>query len=182
MKTFVWTCNFHGLEAQGVGRSKKEAKIAAAKALKDQIDVAALPPVSEKKRKAPPAREAQSPSQKKKRFQEQRQFGQKGFGFGQGFGPGQGFGRGQGFGAGQGFGRGEGFGPNGALPVPFAELYSDVGPEGGVMAPVHCQPGGYGGGPGKYDVVILSFNKVQFVNCCIVMSASCKLLVLSKVI
>ena len=28
MKTFVWSCAFNGLEAEGIGRSKKEAKAA----------------------------------------------------------------------------------------------------------------------------------------------------------
>ena len=44
MKTFVWHCSFNKLVAQGSGRSKKEAKIAAAKAIRDNLDYASLPP------------------------------------------------------------------------------------------------------------------------------------------
>jgi hypothetical protein len=77
MKTFVWTCSFNGIEAEGMGRSKKEAKVAAAKALKQQIDLEALPPAEEKKRKMP-APGGGAPFQKKKKMHDfggQRQFG-----------------------------------------------------------------------------------------------------------
>ena len=53
MKTFVWSCAFNGLEAEGIGRSKKEAKAAAAKFLKEQLDLDSLPQPGEKKRKSP---------------------------------------------------------------------------------------------------------------------------------
>ena len=44
MKTFVWHCSFNNLVAQGTGRSKKEAKVAAAKAIRDALDYDNLPP------------------------------------------------------------------------------------------------------------------------------------------
>lgn len=44
MKTFVWHCSFNNLVAQGTGRSKKEAKVAAAKAIRDALDYDKLPP------------------------------------------------------------------------------------------------------------------------------------------
>ena len=44
MKTFVWHCSFNSLVAQGTGRSKKEAKVAAAKAIRDALDYDSLPP------------------------------------------------------------------------------------------------------------------------------------------
>ena len=44
MKTFVWHCSFNALVAQGTGRSKKEAKVAAAKAIRDALDYDSLPP------------------------------------------------------------------------------------------------------------------------------------------
>ena len=44
MKTFVWHCSFNNLVAQGTGRSKKEAKVAAAKAIRDALDYDSLPP------------------------------------------------------------------------------------------------------------------------------------------
>jgi hypothetical protein len=56
-KVFVWHCSFNNVVAQGQGRSKKEAKVAAAKAVRDQLNFDALPPpptyqsVMEKKRK-----------------------------------------------------------------------------------------------------------------------------------
>ncbi len=43
LRTFVWECRFHTLVAQGQGRSKKEAKTAAAKAVKVRLDPATLP-------------------------------------------------------------------------------------------------------------------------------------------
>ncbi len=43
MKVFVWLCNFNNISAQGSGRSKKEAKVAAARAVRDQINYEALP-------------------------------------------------------------------------------------------------------------------------------------------
>ena len=55
MKTFVWHCSFNAVVAQGTGRSKKEAKIAAAKAIRDNLDYDALPPPpNHLKRKNPP--------------------------------------------------------------------------------------------------------------------------------
>ncbi len=33
MRTYVWQCQFHGYTAQGQGRTKKEAKAAAARAI-----------------------------------------------------------------------------------------------------------------------------------------------------
>jgi len=45
MKTFVWHCTFNDLVSQGIGPSKKQAKLAAAKAIKDALDYDNLPPV-----------------------------------------------------------------------------------------------------------------------------------------
>ncbi len=39
MRTFVWECTFHNMTAQGQGRSKKDAKNAAAKAIKIRSDM-----------------------------------------------------------------------------------------------------------------------------------------------
>ena len=46
-RTFVWQCAFNGQVAQGQGRSKKEAKNAAAKALKDSLDTSTLPAMTQ---------------------------------------------------------------------------------------------------------------------------------------
>lgn len=43
LKTFVWECKFHSIVARGQGKSKKEAKIAAARAVKDQLANVELP-------------------------------------------------------------------------------------------------------------------------------------------
>ena len=43
-KIFVWQCSFYKVVAQGSGRSKKEAKVAAARAVRDQLDFDELPP------------------------------------------------------------------------------------------------------------------------------------------
>lgn len=45
MRTFVWHCTFNDLVSQGIGPSKKEAKLAAAKAIKDALDYENLPPI-----------------------------------------------------------------------------------------------------------------------------------------
>ncbi|XP_071745567.1 zinc finger RNA-binding protein-like [Lepeophtheirus salmonis] len=44
MKTFVWRCTFMQITAEGKGRSKKEAKTAAARAIKDSLNPDNLPP------------------------------------------------------------------------------------------------------------------------------------------
>jgi dsRNA-specific ribonuclease len=51
LKVFVWSCVFNGLDAKGTGRSKKEAKVAAATELKRNLDLDALPPIVEKKKR-----------------------------------------------------------------------------------------------------------------------------------
>eukprot|EP00093_Oithona_nana_P010101 10101.XXX_52713_54495_1 [CDS] Oithona nana genome sequencing. len=43
-KVFVWQCSFYQVVAQGSGRSKKEAKVAAARAVRDQLNFNELPP------------------------------------------------------------------------------------------------------------------------------------------
>ena len=43
-KLFMWQCNFHNVVAQATGRSKKEAKVAAARAVRDQLNFEELPP------------------------------------------------------------------------------------------------------------------------------------------
>ena len=43
-KVFVWQCAFNAIVAQGTGRSKKEAKVAAARSVRDQINFDDLPP------------------------------------------------------------------------------------------------------------------------------------------
>lgn len=43
-KIFMWQCSFHNIVAQGSGRSKKEAKVAAARAVRDQLNFGELPP------------------------------------------------------------------------------------------------------------------------------------------
>lgn len=84
MKTFVWHCTFHNVAAQGTGRSKKEAKVAAARAIRNLMDFNTLPePPSyqstmEKKRKkamdkAEKEGEDDKPS-KKKRYDYSRHF------------------------------------------------------------------------------------------------------------
>ena len=70
MKTFIWSCNFNGLEAQGVGRSKKDAKLAAAKSLKEQLDLDSLPQPVEKKRKTPATPQQSQQFHKKKKLHE----------------------------------------------------------------------------------------------------------------
>jgi len=44
-RLFLWEASFHGVTAQGQGRSKKEAKAAAAKAVKEMLDPSTLPAV-----------------------------------------------------------------------------------------------------------------------------------------
>jgi len=51
LRRFVWTCSFNSLEAHGAGRSKKEAKVAAATELKRNLDFSSLPPIVEKKKR-----------------------------------------------------------------------------------------------------------------------------------
>lgn len=43
-KVFLWQCSFNNVVAQGTGRSKKEAKVAAARAVRDQLNFEELPP------------------------------------------------------------------------------------------------------------------------------------------
>jgi len=43
-KLFMWQCSFHNVVAQATGRSKKEAKVAAARAVRDQLNFEELPP------------------------------------------------------------------------------------------------------------------------------------------
>ncbi len=43
-KVFLWQCSFNNLIAQGTGKSKKEAKVAAARAVRDQLNFEDLPP------------------------------------------------------------------------------------------------------------------------------------------
>ena len=43
LKTFIWECRFHTVVARGQGKSKKEAKIAAARAVKEQLANVDLP-------------------------------------------------------------------------------------------------------------------------------------------
>lgn len=43
-KVFVWQCSFNNIIAQGTGRSKKEAKVSAARSVRDQINFEDLPP------------------------------------------------------------------------------------------------------------------------------------------
>ena len=56
-KVFVWQCSFNGMISQGTGRSKKEAKVSAARSVRDQLNFDDLPPaptfqaVMERKRK-----------------------------------------------------------------------------------------------------------------------------------
>jgi hypothetical protein len=82
MKTFVWACAFNGLESEGTGRSKKEAKAAAAKALKQQLDFDSLPQPGDKKRKSMASPAGPAPFQKKKKVPDfaQRQFQPQNFG------------------------------------------------------------------------------------------------------
>jgi len=43
-KLFMWQCSFNSVVAQATGRSKKEAKVAAARAVRDQLNFEELPP------------------------------------------------------------------------------------------------------------------------------------------
>lgn len=43
-KIFMWQCTFNNVVAQATGRSKKEAKVAAARAVRDQLNFEELPP------------------------------------------------------------------------------------------------------------------------------------------
>lgn len=92
MKTFVWHCSFNNLVAQGTGRSKKEAKVAAAKAIRDALDYDSLPPPpnfhasAERKRRKEDNNHLPQGNGKKKRG------GMLGMGMGMGAGLGMGLG------------------------------------------------------------------------------------------
>eukprot|EP00096_Caligus_rogercresseyi_P000353 TRINITY_DN1076_c0_g1_i1.p1 TRINITY_DN1076_c0_g1~~TRINITY_DN1076_c0_g1_i1.p1 ORF type:complete len:478 (+),score=209.00 TRINITY_DN1076_c0_g1_i1:160-1593(+) len=77
MKTFVWKCSFMTMTAEGTGRSKKEAKTAAAQVIKDSITPESLPPeVPNKKRKnekvQPNSREGNERKRKKGSLKKQQ--------------------------------------------------------------------------------------------------------------
>jgi hypothetical protein len=77
MKIYIWQGTFFGITAQGQGRSKKEARVAAAKAIKASINETELPApaktyqdvMMEKKRKKP---EAGMESKAKKKYDYKR--------------------------------------------------------------------------------------------------------------
>jgi len=94
-KLFMWQCSFNNVVAQATGRSKKEAKVAAARAVRDQMNFEELPPapthqsvMEKKKRKfegeggAPPNPD----SKKSKKYDYARHFQAYGSGNPQGFG------------------------------------------------------------------------------------------------
>jgi len=153
MKTFVWHCSFNQLVAQGSGRSKKEAKIAAAKAIRDNLDYAALPP--------PTAPSFSSGNREGGGGRGQKRKGQGGQ---DGFGTKKIRGRGGGPPMGMGFG----FGPGPMGPGPMGPPMMGPGPMGppmgfyngpgpgfggfGGMGPFGGPGGmGMGGGPGPID-------------------------------
>jgi len=93
-KLFMWQCSFNNVVAQATGRSKKEAKVAAARAVRDQLNFEELPPapthqsVIEKKKRKIDGGDGQNGDSKgkKQKYDYARHFQCYGSGNGQGFG------------------------------------------------------------------------------------------------
>merc|ERR1711936_846254 len=92
-KLFMWQCSFNNVVAQATGRSKKEAKVAAARAVRDQLNFEELPPapthqsVIEKKKRKIEGGENGDGKGKKQKYDYNRHFqcygaGNQGFGMG----------------------------------------------------------------------------------------------------
>jgi len=91
-KLFMWQCSFNNVVAQATGRSKKEAKVAAARAVRDQLNFEELPPapthqsVIEKKKRKIEGGDQNADSKKSKKYDYNRHFQCYGSGNAQGFG------------------------------------------------------------------------------------------------
>ena len=96
-KLFMWQCSFNNVVAQATGRSKKEAKVAAARAVRDQLNFEELPPapthqsVIEKKKRKIEGGENGDGKGKKQKYDYNRHFqcygaGNQGFGMGMPYG------------------------------------------------------------------------------------------------
>jgi len=91
-KLFMWQCSFNNVVAQATGRSKKEAKVAAARAVRDQLNFEELPPapthqsVVEKKKRKLDGDGANGDGKKKQKYDYNAHFQCYGSGNGQGFG------------------------------------------------------------------------------------------------
>jgi len=136
-KVFVWQCAFNAIVAQGTGRSKKEAKVAAARSVRDQINFDDLPPpptfqsMMERKRKKfenGNGHHANGSEMKKRKYDYARHF--QGY---MGGGPGIPYGYGGGMGGGPAFDMNYAdFGPNPIDPFgydPFAQSDAKEGNE-----------------------------------------------------